>query len=294
MKRGTIDHPKAMDLGDRLVAPVYVVVGVLECLWHRTAQYAPEGDIGRWPDVAIARQIGWDAGDADRLIAALVGSCWLDASETHRLVVHDWPEHCDDAVHMALARGGKLFWDGSLPRLTRLAKAERSRAERLLAEAVRARKQGLKGTCAHDARTACAGMRTAPPSPAPPRQKEITPPKNGSPRRGEGPASVASVLGGGFGEFASEEELTARFERVSGDGPAWAAWFATAASRCAAAGHLALVEEVVHYAEDCADPMVRKAKDLGALTRPGAYITSRLLRGAREAGIRLPALPGKG
>lgn len=105
MKRGTIDHPKLRALVAALcVTGRYQAVGILESLWHFTALYAWRGDVGKHSDAAITEWIGW-TGSPDSLISALVKTGWLERTDTPaRLVVHDWAEHCDDAVRMRMKR----------------------------------------------------------------------------------------------------------------------------------------------------------------------------------------------
>lgn len=81
-----------------LAVPIYAAYGLAECLWHFTARHAIEGNVGKWTDDEIAGQIGWDVADAGRLIEALVACRLLDRHSKHRLVVHDWHEHCDESV----------------------------------------------------------------------------------------------------------------------------------------------------------------------------------------------------
>lgn len=131
MKRGTPDHPKTLMLAHELALPKYAAVGLLESLWHWTAQYAPGGDVGRYADHFIAQAVGWER-DAGDLVAALVRCRWLDEHPEHRLVVHHWRDHADDSVHMKLARAGERFADGVAPKLSRLNKADREAAERAL------------------------------------------------------------------------------------------------------------------------------------------------------------------
>ena len=119
MKRGTPDHPKVLDLQQRLGIGRALAVGLLELLWHWTARYAPAGDVGRWSDGALAAGCGWD-GDPAALVSALVAARFLDEHATARLVVHDWREHADDAVHSALYRAVRCFVDGTEPRASRL------------------------------------------------------------------------------------------------------------------------------------------------------------------------------
>jgi len=117
VKRGTPTHPKVRALMRALGLPRYSVVGLLELLWHFTAQYTPRGNIGRYSDVDIAEALGWateekDAEkkkDAEKLISALVETSWLERNSKHRLVIHDWPDHADQAVKKKLSRYGLDF-----------------------------------------------------------------------------------------------------------------------------------------------------------------------------------------
>ena len=59
VKRGTLEHPKLRALAKALEIPRPYAVGILESLWHLTARYAPQGDIGRFSDEEIARWVGW-------------------------------------------------------------------------------------------------------------------------------------------------------------------------------------------------------------------------------------------
>jgi hypothetical protein len=142
MKRGTPAHPKTAMLMAELSIPRYAAVGILESLWHWTAQFAKRGDIGRYSNHIIADSVGW-TDDPDKLINALVKCHWIDtyAQDTHgvrteclplggeapRLIIHDWPEHTDDSVHIALARSAETFADGTMPNMSRLNRDERLR-----------------------------------------------------------------------------------------------------------------------------------------------------------------------
>ena len=130
MKAGTTDHPKTVDLAERLGLPIYAAVGVLESLWHWTAKYAPAGDVGRWSNAGIAKGIGWDK-DPDSLVNALLDAKWLDKSDAHRVIVHDWKDHAEDSVHARLARKTELFACGTRPNLRKLAHDERVEREKL-------------------------------------------------------------------------------------------------------------------------------------------------------------------
>jgi len=119
MKKDTPNHPKMTALASILNIPRYSAVGILESLWHWAAQFAKPGDIGRWTDEQIASGIGYD-GDAHKLIEALLQSGWIDTDEKYRLIIHDWYEHCEDFVHMSLARTVTFFADGHIPKMNRL------------------------------------------------------------------------------------------------------------------------------------------------------------------------------
>lgn len=75
-------------------------------LFHFTAQYAPEGDIGRYPDKRIAAGMAWH-GNPGKLLAALASAGWLDTCAQARWVVHGWSEHADRSVLARLLRQGK-------------------------------------------------------------------------------------------------------------------------------------------------------------------------------------------
>lgn len=128
MKRGTPDHFKVHDLARRLSLPRYSAVGLLEMLWHTTSKHTPAGDVGRLPDEQIAFYLGFE-GSPKQMVDALVASRWLDQHPEHRLLIHDWPDHCDDATHMALARARKRFANGAAPKTQRLPNSERIAAD---------------------------------------------------------------------------------------------------------------------------------------------------------------------
>lgn len=87
-------------------------------LWHLTAEYTPQGDIGKYPDEWIEGSLEW-TGRKGFLIDCLVKSGWLDYEgltisdplPTHskwqgnrKLFVHDWHDHADSAVVKRLQR----------------------------------------------------------------------------------------------------------------------------------------------------------------------------------------------
>jgi hypothetical protein len=109
MKRGTPDHWKMKDFARRagagLIRQPYALAwanGVLERLWHYAAKYCPQGDIGRVPDEEIAEVCCWPRARAGELVQHLLASGWLDSSEKHRLLIHDWKDHCESSVKKTL------------------------------------------------------------------------------------------------------------------------------------------------------------------------------------------------
>lgn len=130
-KQGTYDHPKTKDFA-RLVGIEQVhAYGILCRLWEFAAEHVRQGDVGKYRNEILADEVGWQ-GDPHLLVAKLVESRWLDADVpavdgcSSRLMIHDWAVHCEDSVHMRLAREHLLFARGDLPRVTRLAKEERA------------------------------------------------------------------------------------------------------------------------------------------------------------------------
>ena len=114
MKRGTPDHYKMAELARLLKVPAPYAIpwanGVMERLWHYAAKYTPQGDIGKVSDEAIAKACEWPERKSSQLISALLEAKWLDFSERHRLLVHDWSEHADESVKKLLQRKGLQFF----------------------------------------------------------------------------------------------------------------------------------------------------------------------------------------
>lgn len=111
MRRGGPQHPKVVLLAAALNIPRAYAVGLLECLWHFTAQYAPHGDVGRHDDRSIAAGAGWE-GEAEPFIATLCGCRFLDVHPTHRLVIHNWNTHADQTTQRTVSRSGRAFIGG--------------------------------------------------------------------------------------------------------------------------------------------------------------------------------------
>ena len=127
LKRGTPNHPKVFDLCEELKIKRPTAIGYLELLWHFTATYAPDGDLGRFSHRRIEAAVDW-TGASGRLVLALIKVGWLDQLGSispsgtpqlgrNSLLVHDWQEHADQSVRKRLARSGKQFVEDT-PKVT--------------------------------------------------------------------------------------------------------------------------------------------------------------------------------
>lgn len=108
MKTGTLDKLKFDVLKKLLGLPKYQIMGILEGLWYMTATNAPDGAIGKYSNLEIAAWLEW-AGDENHLIESLIKARFLDRSSTHRIVVHDWEDHCPLHVKANLSKHKKDF-----------------------------------------------------------------------------------------------------------------------------------------------------------------------------------------
>lgn len=125
VKHGTENKLKFKKLQRRLDLSLWQAKGLLQTLWDFARGNAPAGDVGKYEDDELAIGIDW-RGDPQDLISALIDNGWLDRIDgPGRLIIHDWWEHCEDSIHMQLARHRKLFADGQRPKLTRIERGER-------------------------------------------------------------------------------------------------------------------------------------------------------------------------
>jgi len=139
MKRTAVDHNKTNYLKTLLKRPRFQVLGILESLWQLTAKDCQRGDIGRLPNERIASAMEWDGPPAE-LINALEMAGFIDPHPVHRYIVHDWPHHCEDLVHIQLARKIEFFADGSMPKLGRLYPKEKAAIQAKYKDALNGRK----------------------------------------------------------------------------------------------------------------------------------------------------------
>lgn len=108
MKANTPELMKFKRLQRKLSESRRGTVGLLESMWIEVSRNCPEGDIGRFSNEEIAIMVDWD-GDPDLLVESLVDCKWLDKCSTHRLVVHDWSDHCPTYIKGGLSKRGKVI-----------------------------------------------------------------------------------------------------------------------------------------------------------------------------------------
>jgi len=119
VKKAGKNHPKTIALARQLGKPQYVAIGLLESLWIFTAEYAPTGLIGRFSVDEIESACYWD-GAPGELVSALIERRWIDVRKSpdncgqspdnsNCLLIHDWPQHCDDYTKKRLKRDGLDF-----------------------------------------------------------------------------------------------------------------------------------------------------------------------------------------
>ena len=123
MLRQAHNSPKLRRLKAVLRIPQYQATGLLTELWHMTATQAIRGDIGKWTNFDIAAFLEWE-GDPDDLVNALVECGWVDEHPDHtiRLVIHDWHQHADGNVKVAVKKRGGFITSESPARLDEPAK----------------------------------------------------------------------------------------------------------------------------------------------------------------------------
>lgn len=106
--RGALTHRKTRRLAKIMGIAQPFALGLMESLWHVTAEQAPTGAIGRLSNQDIADEMFWE-GDADDLINALVSSDLLEHHPRFRLIVHNYHKYADQATKRKVERHGLEF-----------------------------------------------------------------------------------------------------------------------------------------------------------------------------------------
>jgi len=129
-KRDTLDHPKTHRLAELLGVPDWAALGLLASFWGWAHKFAKHGALTEASFQSAAYSIRYEPG-GEMLKEVLVAAGWVDRRRGRGYLIHDWPDHCEDHVHIALARAIECFADGTLPRITRLSKEEQDRIRAL-------------------------------------------------------------------------------------------------------------------------------------------------------------------
>lgn len=97
---GAFTHPKTRRLAKRLGVTAAAAVGHMACLWSFTAEFAPDGDLGKFDDEEVEVGAGWEGVDGQFVSAALAVG-YLEGTPGC-LSVHDWSDYggklCDRKV----------------------------------------------------------------------------------------------------------------------------------------------------------------------------------------------------
>lgn len=101
-----LNHPKTKRAARLLGIERVQLIGHLHCLWWWCMDYAPNGDISRFPDDVIADACEW-SGDAPRIIGVLVDVGFLDRDDD-LLVVHDWMDYAGKLVERKRANAERM------------------------------------------------------------------------------------------------------------------------------------------------------------------------------------------
>lgn len=299
MKRGTDMLTKFKRLKDDLGLPTYACKGLLQELWDATATNAIAGDIGKHSDDDIAYMLDWQ-GDPAALVAALVKWKWLDPHPEHRLVVHDWPQHCEDWIHMRLARATLLFADGTTPKVQKFQKDERDKIRRKYFEAhgidpchVPERAPAVRTASAH---------RPLSPNPIPESKADMPGPgparfaSSGSDRRSttdSEPKPIGDTLAMLIGGDRRGRQLAEVIVVHSQEEPraAFVDHYAALYRLMAENGGADLFEEKVEWIQKSRDPAQRRAKNIGNLHSPGGFIQGACKKHLEPRRIAVPTPP---
>ena len=82
------EHPKVYRLAETLKVEQYAAVGLVVSLWTWALTHAPDGDLEKFPDAALARACYWKKSPS-AFVQALTAAGWLDEPKH----LHDWDEY---------------------------------------------------------------------------------------------------------------------------------------------------------------------------------------------------------
>ncbi len=186
-KRGALEHPKTLALADALEIMDCFALGILEAFWHHVGKYHEDGDITSLSPRVLCRSIRY-TGDAAHLFAVLKECGFID-EKNGKLLVHDWADHADNAIHSRLFRALTPFADGTRPKPQNLGRDERATLEKAWEEAEKAPRN--PATIPKDSREIPAGV---PPGSLPEPEPEPVPVPEPKPGRGVGETKLRTIL----------------------------------------------------------------------------------------------------
>jgi hypothetical protein len=108
MKLEALEHPKTLELAAQLEVELPTAIGHLELFWAFVAKLTPQGNVGKYSDAVIADKARW-RGKPSAFVEAMVTAGFLDVDDQHRLLVHDWSQHCPNWVRAKLKNDGIEF-----------------------------------------------------------------------------------------------------------------------------------------------------------------------------------------
>lgn len=125
-KRDTLDHPKTHALAVLIDTSDWAALGLLSAFWAWAHKFAKHGALTEESFRAAAYSIRYEPG-GEHLRDVLCEAGWVDRRRGKGYLIHDWPDHCEDMVHIKLARAIEVFACGALPRINRLNREEQER-----------------------------------------------------------------------------------------------------------------------------------------------------------------------
>jgi hypothetical protein len=93
------NHPKTMKAARLARCSRKEVLIDLHYLWWWSLDYAESGDLTRFAHDELEAVMEWE-GEPGLLVAALIDAGFLEVTEDHRLLIHDWAEHAGKLIAM--------------------------------------------------------------------------------------------------------------------------------------------------------------------------------------------------
>lgn len=284
MKKGTDTLMKFKQLKRALDIPKYACKGLLQEMWDFASLNTPRGDIGRYSNSDLACEFDW-SGDPDELIGALVKFGWIDEHPEHRIVVHAWAEHCEDSIHMRLARAGMVFADGTIPNQGRLSKKDRKDIPQEPQTHQKVEKHDMRTESAQEAHSerTTVPYRTDPNRAVPIPLVRATADTDACASERNGTARLGEIVGVTTDIGTNRtEQFIARILRQTREPPDFATYWRSVGAALKAVGAI-----------DCLVVGITHIETTSGLTNPGAWLTSHCSAELKKHNKPMPKLPKK-